>query len=79
MVRLAEGLVSFAIKNKIEERGQFVKNTFKPHLDLSSLQGEKAITFVSTTQPKKVNKDLYFQIDDYIKSKEKKASKATIR
>ena len=78
MIRLAEDIVSFVLKNKIEDRGKFVKTTFKPDFDLNTLQGKEATTIVDATQEKKGNKNLYFQIDEYVKSKAKKVSKATI-
>jgi len=78
MIRLAQDLVSFALKSKVEDKGQFVKNTFTPHFDLSNLLGKETTTIVEVNQKKKGNKDLYFQIDDYIKSKERKVSRATI-
>ena len=78
MLRLTEDIIYFAIETKIEDRAKFVKETFKPHFNFDNLQGKAAITIVSQVSLKKQNKDIYFQIDDYIKSKEKKVSPATI-
>lgn len=77
MMRLAEDLIYFAIETKIEDRGKFVKSTFKPDFDFNNLQrnGTAIILKASTKKP---NTNIYFQIDAYIKSKEKKVSKATI-
>jgi len=38
MMRLAEDLIYFAIETKIEDRGKFVKSTFKPDFDFNNLQ-----------------------------------------
>ena len=35
LIRLVQDIVYFAAKNKIEERGSFVKETFKPNLILA--------------------------------------------
>src|SRR5690349_20930511 len=37
MLRLAEDIVSFALKNNINDPLSFVKETFQPHFDLASL------------------------------------------
>jgi hypothetical protein len=78
MIRLAQDLVSFAVKNRIEERGSFVKKTFKPTLDIKTLHCQDAIKDIEIARKKKINKDLHLQIGDYIKSKEKKVAKATL-
>lgn len=77
MLQLAEEIIYFAIETKIEDRVKFVKLTFKPDFDFNNLQ-RNAIAIVHPSTTKKVNTDIYFQIDEYIKSKEKKVSKATI-
>jgi hypothetical protein len=65
-IRTAEDILAFAAKKKIEDPLLFLKNTFKPDLDLSTLE-EK----VKQTEGPKINLDVYFQIDDYIRSKTK--------
>lgn len=72
MFRIVEDLVIFAIKKKLPNSGEFVKKTFKPNFDFSSLNEiEKQIT----KEDVRLNLDLYFQIDDYINSKIKKVCK----
>lgn len=72
MMRIAEDIVLFAKKNALPDQAEFVKKTFSPHFDVSTLDkiakqlGSKKI---------KLNMDLYFQIDDYIDSKVKKVCK----
>jgi integrase len=78
MIRIVQDIVSFAAKNKIEDRGTFVKNTFKPNFDITKLDSQDTTKVIEATQKKKVNKDLYLQLDEYIKSKEKKVAKATL-
>jgi hypothetical protein len=78
MIRLVQDIVSYAAKNKIEEHGPFVKKTFKPNFDINTLISQDTTKVIEGVQKKKVNKELYLQLDDYIKSKEKKVTKPTI-
>src|SRR6266542_3308399 len=79
MVRLAEDIIDFATKKNIVNRGKFVKEVFHPHLNLATLENdEEKIKIIVEAETNKVNLDLYFQIDEYIKSKEKKVSPETI-
>ena len=77
MIRLAQDIVSYAARNKIEDRSSFVKQTFKPNFDIKTLNCLPASNINDVHQEKKVNKNLYLQLDEYINSKEKKVSKAT--
>lgn len=79
MIRLAEDIVDFAAKKNVVNRGKFVKGAFHPHLDISTLEtNEEKIKILVNAQANEVNLNVYFQIDDYIKSKEKKVSPETI-
>jgi integrase len=78
IIRLVQDIVSYAVKNKIEEPGSFVKKTFKPDFDISTLNKEDAAKIIESKQEKKGDKNLYVQLTDYIKSKEKKVTKATL-
>lgn len=76
--RIAEDLVTQAVKKQVPDRGIFVKNSFSPSLTAIALgeQAEAALKQKATDQKSKL--DIYYQLDDYIKSKEKKVSKATL-
>ncbi len=76
--RIAEDLVTQAVKKQVPDRGSFVKNSFSPSLTAIALseQADAAIKQKSIDQKSKL--DIYYQLDDYIKSKEKKVSKATL-
>jgi hypothetical protein len=79
MLRLAEDLVDFAAKKNIVNRGKFIKEIFYPELNISTLQkDEEKIKILVDAEANKVNLDVYFQIDDYIKSKEMKVTSETI-
>jgi site-specific recombinase XerD len=79
MFRLAEDIIDFTAKRSIVNRGKFVKEAFDPNLDLATLeQNGGKIKIVVDAEANKVNLDLYFQIDDYIISKEKNVSAETI-
>lgn len=74
--RKAEDIVSFAVKTDIDDPLSFLKQTFYPDFDLASLA--KVAMENKLTEEKssgKTNLDLYYQIDDYIRSKEKKVCK----
>jgi hypothetical protein len=68
-IRIAEDILTFAAKKKLPDPLAFLKRTYKPGFDLSLLE-EKA---KETDQPK-INLDVFFQIDDYIKSKAKQVT-----
>ncbi len=79
MFRIVEHLVFFAAKNKISDPGNFVKKTFNSRLNTENLDREGFLeNFEIAGQKKAVNKDIYFQLDDYIRSKENKVSKGMI-
>jgi site-specific recombinase XerD len=68
-IRVAEDILTFAVKNKIADRLSFLKKNFVPDFDISKLE-EKA----KEADRLKVNLDVFFQIDEYIKSKTKQVS-----
>jgi hypothetical protein len=72
---LAEDIISYALAKSFPNPVEFAKNTFKPLFDISEL--EKATKENRAAKPK-VNKDFFFQFDDYIKSKEKNVAPATL-
>ncbi|GEO11561.1 phage integrase SAM-like domain-containing protein [Segetibacter aerophilus] len=78
IIRLVQDIVSYAVKNKIEEPGSFVKKTFRLDFAISTLNSPDTTSVIEAPLKKKVNKDIYLQLDDYIKSKEKKVTKATL-
>ena len=78
MIRIVQDIVSFALKNKIVESASFVKKTFKKNFDINTLDSQDTKEVIESSQNKKVDKNLYLQLDNYIKSKEKKVTKATL-
>ena len=66
------------INNQISNKGSLVKESFRSDFDVSTLNTIKANT-VSLSAAEQVKKqDIYYQLDDYIKSKQMKVSKATL-
>ena len=61
MIRLVEDIVSYAIKNKIEQRGSFAKNKFKPNFDLGTLDSENPKMFIEAIPTTKVSKDCFYE------------------
>jgi hypothetical protein len=76
--RLVEDLVAEATKKQIEDKGAFVKKAFSPTLNLNVL--DERITTVAKQEiaKKEAKQDIYYQFDEYIKTKERKVSKATL-
>lgn len=76
--RLVEDLVAEATRKQITDKGAFVKKAFTPTLDLQSL--DERITTVAKHEmaKKEAKQDIYYQFDEYIKTKERKVSKATL-
>lgn len=68
-IRIAEDILMFAARKKIADPLSFLKKTFKPDLDLSLLEKK-----VRKAELPKVNLDVFFQIDEYIKSKTKQVT-----
>jgi len=75
MLRLAEDIVDFGIKKGIDNRGIFLKQVFNPNFDIATLAKEEVLVEAATN---KTNLGLFYQIDDYIKSKEKKVTGGTL-
>ena len=76
--RLVEDLVAEATRKQIADKRSFVKKAFTPTLDLQSLD-ERVTTIAKQEAAKKEAKqDIYFQFDEYIKTKERKVSRATL-
>lgn len=75
-IRLAEDIISYALANKIADPVQFVKSTFKINFDIRTL--EKAAKENKASRPR-INKDFFFQLDDYIKSKEQSVAPSTLQ
>src|ERR1035437_715611 len=68
-IRIVEDILTFSAKKKIADPLAFLKTSFRPDFDLSRLE-EKA----RETELPKVNLDVFFQIDEYIKSKTKQVT-----
>lgn len=70
MLRAAEDLVVVAKQKNVHHYGRFVKEHFKPGLDISMLGSPSA----------NVNKlDVFYQIDEYIKSKSRKVTPGMVK
>lgn len=69
MLRIAEDILSFCLKNTRENPLPFLKKTFTPDLDVSILEQRKVVNG---------NLDVYFQFDDYIESKKRRIAASTV-
>lgn len=79
-IRLAEDLADLACRKKVEKIGQFVKAAFDANLDPEALEKDpdKVKQLAGEKKEDVLNLDVYFQIDEYIKAKKNKVSKATV-
>lgn len=75
MLRSVEDLVTIANKQGIVDKGSFVRKLFSPGMSINDMSASLAVE-VQKTETSEL--DVYTQIDDYILSRKKKVSKATI-
>ena len=76
--RIAEDLISYAIRKNFPDKGSFVKTNFSASFDTASLKENLPKTSLNESVKNLSKLNVYFQLDDYIKSKEKKVSIDTI-
>jgi integrase len=69
MMRTVEDIIDYAIKKSVPEIGKFVKKTFTPDFKISIAQK------VDLSKQGAAHMNIYDQIDEYSKSKEKKVCK----
>lgn len=74
--RIAEDLVVFIKQRKLPNPGQFAKNTFNPSLTTEDLE---KCSIELKTQDVYSNRDIFFQIDNYVKSKANKVTPVVLR
>ncbi len=81
MLRLTEDIIELAERNKVVDRANFVKELFKPGGNIAEVSKNLAVAVktYSTSFDNKFNKELFFQLDDYILSKKNKVSDGTQR
>nr|WP_262697041.1 Arm DNA-binding domain-containing protein [Chitinophaga alhagiae] len=70
--RIAEDLVTHAIRNKMPDKGAFVRKTFTPSLVITSVEERVNEAAEKEEESKRSKMDVYYQFDEYIKSKERK-------
>lgn len=75
LLRMAEDILSYAAKTKAPDTLSFLKATFHPDFKAETLE-EKAIQGAALNP--KINLDIFFQINDYIKCKTGKVAKSTL-
>lgn len=77
-LRIVEDLVTYATKSDLSDKGLFVKKSFSPTLDTTTIIGKVEKAVKQVVVEKKAKLDIYYQFDEYIKSKERRVSKATL-
>jgi len=77
-VRIAEDLVTHAVQTKIQDKGTFVKKTFSPTLKVTSVEERVNEAAKKEAEEKRSKLNIYYQFDEYIKSKQRKVSPATL-
>ena len=74
MFRVAEDLVRMAIKRKIADPVEFLKINFKKDLEVTDVKNTEVMLDKADV---KINKEIFFQIDNYIESKKRKVAAST--
>ena len=80
LFRMAEDIITFAIRLGNLDPVNFVRQTFSPDFDISFLGiGKNKIEVkIESKKVEKVNVDFFFQFDQYLKSKESTVSRGTM-
>jgi len=76
--RLVEDMILYASKNNIEDIANYVKQHFSISLDSASFEHIARQQKTEATRKEKARDDIYYQFDDYIRSKYRKVSRATL-
>lgn len=76
--RIAEDVIALAVAKQVTDKGSFVKKYFSPKLSIEKIEENEETLAEQKAAEKKAKADIYFQLDEYIKSKERKVSKATL-
>ncbi len=76
--RIVEDLVYHATKQQLADRVGWIKANFSPTLDLGDIDIKITTDLEKKIKEKKDKLNIYYQFDEYIKSKDRKVSKATI-
>ena len=69
--RLAEDIISFGLDKHVKNPVEFASKVFKPDYDIAELD---KIQLETCEKVQKINLDIYFQLDDYIKLKRRSVS-----
>lgn len=76
--RIAEDLVTYAIKKELPNKGEFVKKSFSPDLNISTTEDLIKEVARKEEEEELSKLSIYYQFDEYIKSKKRKVSPATL-
>jgi len=77
-LRIAEDLVTYAIKSDIKEKGNFVKQKYDLIIEDETQHSNFSITEITNIVDKKDEASVYYQFDEYVKTKNRKVGKATL-
>ena len=80
LFRMAEDIITFAIRLGTLDPVNFVRQTFSPDFDISLLgiEKHKVDVKIESEKAEKLNLDFFFQFDQYLKSKESTVSRGTM-
>ncbi|MFT4094549.1 MAG: site-specific integrase [Niabella sp.] len=76
--KIVEDLVTYATLKKIQNRAAFAKKYFSPTFDISDIEAKEKEIAEQKEIEKKNSLSVYYQFDEYIKSKKRKVSNATL-
>lgn len=78
LFRIVEDLVTCCNRLQIPNKGKFVKEKFSPDYVLGKVEQEMLERAKKAEELEQSKSSLYFQFDEYIKSKQRKVSRATL-
>lgn len=78
LTRITEDLVTFCNRSQIANKGQFVKEKFSPSFCLGKVEQEIMEAAKQADEAEMAKSAVYYQFDDYIKSKERRVSPETL-
>lgn len=76
--RIAEDIITYAVLKKVQDRTEFLKKYYSPSFEISEIEIKEMEEAQVFEKEKKNKLNIYHQFDEYIVSKQRKVSKATL-
>jgi site-specific recombinase XerD len=76
--KIAEDIVTYAVLKKVKDRTDFLKKYYSPYFDISEIEIKEKEETQACEKAEKNKLNIYRQFDEYILSKQRKVSRATL-